>query len=710
MQQMRHAKLMQEPVASSEPAPQKQAPAWRFATFLPLTFLWMELWFRAATIERFFSGDLFYVCGFTLAASAVVYLLSTLFSSKINHWIAFGFMVFAAAVLTSEVIYAGVFPGTFYDLDKLTMAGEAMGDFGMNAVTAAWHNLGYILLLWVPPVLYAIFGNTYCTAHRAPALVKGIAGVAAMAIHAAVVLVALSSSGNMSARYLYISNFDKDASVEQFGLLTMFRLDIRYDIIEPKIEEDFSKDASSIGDFDFITKPTVSTPTPEPDPENPNEEPPKPVVYTPNVIESLDFEALAKKTSDATIKTMHEYFASVDPTMKNEYTGKFKGKNLIFIVAEGFSPYAVREDLTPTLYKLSHEGIQCTNYYTPGWGVSTSDGEYTSLLGLMPATGVRSMEYSSDRNMYFALGNRLSAMGYNTYAYHNHTYSYYGRDKSHPNLGYDYKGIGNGLALDYSDYYPGKNTKTRWPNSDYLMAKATADEYMTADEPFHTYYLTVSGHMLYTFMGNSMSAYHKSKVQDLPYSDEVKAYLACQIELDLMVEELIAKLEEKGIADDTLIVLTADHYPYGLQQSGQPDFYSELAGKDTTSTFDKYRNTLIMWHKGMESLVIDEPVYSIDLLPTLSNLFGLEYDSRLMMGRDFLSDAPALVCFADRSWVTDYGRYDAKTKTFTLFENQAWTEENKADYVKSVNTVVRRKFDFSNLILKQDYYNILFGQ
>lgn len=701
MNTMRHAKA---PAATAEKHTGNQrhgAPTWRFMVFLPVAFLWMELVFRAATVERFFGSGLLYIFGFTLAASAVVYLLCTLFKPQVNRWIAVGFLAFAAAVLTSEVIYAGVFPGTFYDLDKITMAGEAMGDFGINALVSAGRHIVYILALWVPVVLYIVFGNKFCPARRAPALLKILAGVAAVVIHAVMVIAALCSSGDMSPRYLYISHFDKDAAVEQFGLMTMFRLDIRYDIIDAAIEEDFSKDASSIGEFDFIDDSNGQTG---------DDKPAQPVVYTPNVIASLDFETLANSTNDATIKTMHEYFASVEPTMKNEYTGKFKGKNLIFIVAEGFSPYAVSKELTPTLYKLSHEGIQCTNYYTPGWGVSTSDGEYTSLLGLMPATGVKSMAYSANRNMYFSLGNRLKAEGYKTYAYHNHTYTYYDRDKSHPNLGYTYQGIGNGLELDYSGYYPGKNTKTRWPNSDYLMAKATADEYMTADEPFHTYYLTVSGHMLYTFMGNSMSAYHKSEVADLPYSDEVKAYLACQIELDLMVEELIAKLEEKGIAEETVIVLTADHYPYGLQQAGEADFYSELAGKDTTSTFEKYRNTLILWQKGLESIVIDEPVYSIDLLPTLSNLFGLEYDSRLMMGRDFLSDAPALVCFADRSWVTDYGRYDAKTKTFTLFENQAWTEENKADYVKSVNTVVRRKFDFSNLILKQDYYNILFGQ
>ena len=35
----------------------------------------------------------------------------------------------------------------------------------------------------------------------------------------------------------------------------------------------------------------------------------------------------------------------------------FKGKNLILLTAEGFSPYAIDQELTPTLYKLTHEGF-----------------------------------------------------------------------------------------------------------------------------------------------------------------------------------------------------------------------------------------------------------------------------------------------------------------------------------------------------------------
>lgn len=663
------------------------APAWRFIAFLAAALLWIELVFRAATVKPFFGGGLFFLFGFTLAAAALLYVLCTLFKKETNHVIVIVLLAALATVFSSQIVYYGVFD-TYYILYSVGRVGQVV-QFWKDALLSIWRNLFAILLTFVPMVLYIVFGKQWFPARKAPGLLKGAALVVMLVCHLAAMLSALCfKNGDTSPAALYTKQFAVEESVEQFGLLTTVRLDLKYLLFGTAIDDD--PDLPS------------SLPTePEPDPE------PEPIVYGDNVIDKLDFTALAEAENDKTIQKMHRYFASVTPTKENEYTGKFKGKNLIFIVAEGFSPYAVNKDLTPTLYKLSHEGIQCTNYYTPGWGVSTSDGEYTSLLGLMPATGVHSMEYSADRNMYFSLGNLLKAQGYNTYAFHNHTYTYYGRDKSHPNLGYTYQGIGNGMVLDYSSYYPNKpDTKTRWPNSDYLMALATEEQYMN-QQPFHTYYLTVSGHMLYTFMGNSMASYHKDKVAELQYqSEQVKAYLACQIELDLMLQELVETLQEKGIANDTVIVLTADHYPYGLQQANETDYYSELAGYDTSSTFEKYKNTLILWHEGLESMVIDEPTYSIDLLPTLCNLFGLDYDSRLLMGRDFLSDATPLVCFSNRSWITDKGRYDSTTKTFTPNEGVTVAE----DYAKTVSSIVSRKFTYADLILKKDYYDIVLGE
>ena len=671
-----------------------QAPAWRFPVFMAAALLWMELVFRLATVKGFFGGGLFLTIGFTLAAASLLFVLCTLFNKKVNRIIVITLLVALAVVYCSQIVYHGVFD-TYYILYSLGRAGQ-VAQFWKDTLLSIWRNLISILAMFIPLVVYILFGRKCFPARRAPGLLKIAALILMVLLHLVTVLIVHScKEGDPSPRELYIKTFSVDDSMREFGLLTTARLDFKFLVFGASLDDN--------GDL------PSSLPTdPETDPEQTPEQAPEqtPVVYGDNVISSLDFEALANATSDKNIKKMHQYFGSVTPTKKNEYTGKFAGKNLIFIVAEGFSPYAVDKELTPTLYKLSHEGIQCTNYYTPGWGVSTSDGEYTSLLGLMPATGVHSMEYSSDRNMYFSLGNRLKAMGYNTYAFHNHTYTYYGRDKSHPNLGYTYQGIGNGLKLDYSLYYPNKTYTTRWPNSDYLMALATEEQYMNSTEPFHTYYLTVSGHMLYTFMGNSMSTYHKSEVEALQYkSEQVKAYLACQIELDLMLEELVSTLQKKGIADDTVIVLTADHYPYGLQMANETDYYSELAGYDTNSTFEKYKNTLILWHEGLESIVIDEPVYSLDLLPTLSNLFNIEYDSRLLMGRDIFSGATPLVCFSNRSWITDKGRYDAATKTFTPNEGVVVDD----DYRKTVSTIVSRKFTYADLILKKDYYNILFG-
>ena len=216
------------------------------------------------------------------------------------------------------------------------------------------------------------------------------------------------------------------------------------------------------------------------------------------------------------------------------------------------------------------------------------------------------MYNSRDKLLPFSLGNQFNLLGVESKAYHNHTYTYYERDQTHPNLGYIYKGKGNGLVLD-SDV---------WPGSDLEMINHTVDEYIN-EEQFHVYYLTVSGHMNYTFTGNSMSYKNKALVKDLPYSSEARAYIACQIELDRAMEELIKRLNDAGVADKTVIALSSDHYPYGWEK----ERLDELAGHEIDPEFEIYRNHFILWNQGMDNnIVIDKPASSLDILPTLSNL------------------------------------------------------------------------------------------
>ena len=387
---------------------------------------------------------------------------------------------------------------------------------------------------------------------------------------------------------------------------------------------------------------------------------------------------------DPNIKQMDQYFANVEPTSKNSYTGKYKGYNLILITAESFSPYAVREDVTPTLYKLVHQGYNFKNFYNPLWGVSTSDGEYVATTSLIPKSGVWSYYQSGKNAMPFAMGNQLKKLGYKTAAYHDHTYTYYHREVSHPNMGYEYKGIGNGL-----------NMKKTWPSSDLEMMQVTVPEYIQ-NQPFHTYYMTVSGHMQYNFMGNQMAMKNKKYVDNLPYSEQAKAYIATQIELDHALEYLLAKLEDAGVADKTLIALSADHYPYGLDKKT----IDELAGHKVEENFELYKSPFILYTKGMKPVTIDKPASSLDIIPTLSNLMGLPYDSRLLMGRDIFSEEDPLVVFLNKSFITNKGRYNSVTNEFT----PAPGVTVDPGYADEVSAEVSNKFNISRKILETDYY------
>ena len=186
---------------------------------------------------------------------------------------------------------------------------------------------------------------------------------------------------------------------------------------------------------------------------------------------------------------MHEYFKNKEPSLKNKYTGIFKDKNLIFITGESVNINAIKKDITPTLYMLTHNGFVFNNFYTPIYYASTSDGEYTNLTGLLPTEGTWSMIKSSNNNMKYSLPAMFKTNDYKTYAYHNNTYNFYNRDITYPNLGFEkYTACGNGLEK--------KINCNIWPESDLEMLNETYNDYKN-DDKFLAYYMTVSTHLNY---------------------------------------------------------------------------------------------------------------------------------------------------------------------------------------------------------------------
>lgn len=421
---------------------------------------------------------------------------------------------------------------------------------------------------------------------------------------------------------------------------------------------------------------------------------------------TMDLEFVNHQSSEKNAeiaKDLNEYVKSLTPSAQNEYTGLFEGKNLIVICAEAFCEEVIDEQRTPTLYRLANNGIKFEDFYQPTWGGSTSTGEFSILSGLIPFAS-NAMDLSKHDNMYFTMANQLKRIGYTNLAFHNGSYSYYERFVTHKNLGYT-KFIGKGNGLKYDSH--------GWPASDLEMMENTIDYYID-QQPFNIYYMTISAHGNYLFDNsvNKMCVKNQEYVEDLDASEPVKAYLSANMELEFAVEYLVNKLEEKEIADDTVIVLCADHYPYCLTKmykyNDEDDYMLELYKDGYKTNPQRDHNALIIWSGCLEDedpIVVSEPTYSVDILPTLSNLFGLEYDSRLMVGRDVFSDEEPLVIWNDYSFLTSKGYYDSVTNKFT--PNQGCTVSD--EYINNMKEIVRQKKQFSRNIICRDYYGYLFG-
>lgn len=689
--------------------------------FFPAALLYGELLLRLFDKDiAFFGHGLWRVLFFSIAAGLFVYfILRALPWTKVSRGIAIALLAVGTVILCVEYC-CKVFFQIYFPLRYIfNMSGQAAGDFMGNIIEVIIGSIPFILLSLVPFVAFIVLRKRFFTGtgfHYTKMLVTAILIVVFQLFG-----VLTSTTSGIEALYTY--DFASNSSVSEFGLLSTLRLETQYDLFGMPAPPEFELD---LPDLPVIptdppgptenTDPDVTTvPDGTEDPTEPSETEPPQIVYDYNQLD-IDFDSLINSTSNKTLTAMHKYFSSLVPSQQNEYTGRFEGKNLIFITAEAFSPYLISQELTPTLYRLTQESFVFTNYYQPNWGQSTSGGEFAAMTGLIPTWINSSTAFvaSKNNNMSTCLGWLFQKEGYSSLAYHNNSYTYYSRNLTHPNLGYDYTAIGNGLKLPSSS----------WPNSDLEMMQVTVDgyinDYLSTGQNFHAYYMTVSGHGTYSWSSNSMSKKYKEIVQQAyPDSSQVvQAYIACNLDLEYAMAHLVQKLEDAGIADDTVIVLTADHYPYSMIDGGT-DYYIELSGiSDSESKTSRYRNTLILWSGDMEETVlVDTPCSSIDIVPTLLNLFGIEYDSRIYSGRDIFATnyvvEQASTCMplvvlpnaGGNSWITAAGTYEASTKTFTPNPGV----EVSDDYVETVKTLVQAKITYAKYIVQQDYYDVIFG-
>ena len=655
--------------------------------FWCLAFVYWETVLHV-TVYGDFSAKFAYVVGFSLSIGCIVSVLLSFLPKKAGFAVSVALSLVLAVLYGSQMVYNFIF-GTMYSLVQVGMGGAALTSFWRETLMTMWEEILWLALLLVPTVAMALLRKWKPECFRDFRMGGRILlAVVAVVAHLGVLLaLQLGGTGVFSDHYFYTNDaIATNQTAERFGLLTTFRLELGGGE-EEAVEEEPSYYA-----------PTVATEAPAPSgeaaEENAGETQPEEKLVEYNVL-NIDFDALKAKTTNKRIQAINDYCAMLTGTNKNEYTGMLSDYNLIVLCGESFSTAAIHPEVTPTLYRLANEGFVFTNYYNT-FPNTTTNGEYTLLQGLYPDSAKgkydSSMFASLSRELPFAMGNQFNKyLGVPSRGYHNYLANYYGRQLTHPNMGYTMKFAGDGMEFSNA-----------WPASDLEMMEQSVDDYI-GQEQFHAYYMTFSGHYKYDTSTNLLAAQNWDVVKHLPYSDTAKAYLSCHVELDKAMEYLLKRLEEAGVADKTAIVLTGDHFPYGLKD----EEFSELVGYEVDD-FSKYKSSLIFWVGGMEEPeIVDEYCCNADILPTILNLWGMEYDSRMLAGTDVFSDSEHMAVLIDRSFLTDKVWLNANTGEIRL---QVPEEEVPEGYVENMIRLVETRFSISADILNTGYYGFVFGE
>ena len=410
-------------------------------------------------------------------------------------------------------------------------------------------------------------------------------------------------------------------------------------------------------------------------------------------IDDRAMEAVIANEKNSNLNSMNKYFISQDITPKNKLTGEFEGKNLIIIMMESANDIFINEEYFPNFYKLYNEGWHWKNNYSPRNSCSTGNNELSGLISQYSIYNFCTANYYKRNTYFISLFNLFNNAGYYTTSYHNYTDSYYARRIIHPNLGsqkfYDVRA----LKIPYQGYYRDWSSDADLMDA-YLKIVDTFEE----GKPFMSWITTVSGHQPYS-VSSILGDKYLNDFRSTGYPTDIKRYMSKLKELDKGLGILLDGLEERGILDDTVIVLYGDHYPYGISKNH--------ISKVLDYNLDDYeveRVPFIIYNSAEMPQERTEYTSYMNILPTLANLFNLDYDPRYYMGHDlFDKDYENKVVFADGSWKNDKVYYNAANGKLKVYEEGAYTDEE----IMKITQTIRDQINISNKAIKNNYFEYL---
>ena len=393
-------------------------------------------------------------------------------------------------------------------------------------------------------------------------------------------------------------------------------------------------------------------------------------------------------TNQKDLDFLKEEYSKEKEVNKNRYTGKYKGNNLIIVQLEGLDSWVINKNDTPTLYSMMRNSINFTNHYSYyNGGGSTFNSEFAVNTGFITPVSYTQNAYTFNKNSFpYSLAHLFKKQGYAVNAFHMNTKEYYSRGTNYKNWGYDnYYGLVDQNTYKDNSYYLDRE----------LLLNEEFKEKMFGSEKFVDYIITYTNHMPFNpEKGNCKMLLDLDKKEnenvsyDLTEEDCVRRQAK---ETDYMMDLLIKELKEREIFDKTTIVVLTDHYLYTLSDK---------------SILDKYKNTsnnlinhtpFFIYTNNKDKKTIKTVTSQLNVLPTVLNLFGIDYNPNHYIGQDALNNNyRKLVFFSDYSWYDGNVYVDGGVVTNNKYINQNALEEKNYN----VNYLIKK----NDLTLKYNYF------
>lgn len=386
-----------------------------------------------------------------------------------------------------------------------------------------------------------------------------------------------------------------------------------------------------------------------------------------------------------------DYFAQRGKHESNPMTGIFEGKNVVLVLMESMDDWAIGEH-TPTICRLMDEGINFTNFYTPGYGgVRTFNSEFCANTGsFLASTGGYAFDYVT--NCFDqSLAGQLKALGYTAKTYHYNDPSFYSRGVFAPAMGYD-------EYVCYADY---SDPADKWAlyDEEFLFNEDAIREDFLRDGPKLNYIITRSAHLSYKY--NEMLSYYALKqypaYKGLTGNEEEDCmYVKAKIVDDLFAR-LLAELEADGELENTVIVAFTDHYTYGMDDQ---QLVRDRSGVDNPLLVEK--TPCFIWAADCPDLEVTKTLNTADLLPTVLNLMGVESEFNYLGQDAFDENYVGYALFPNGSWISQGIAYNVTGDKLMVLSKDA--PDPTAEFRNAMSDIVMDFVRINNLILNTDYY------